>query len=295
MDASHSLQGGGGTMRINSMSMFSTALNMLRRNQSNMEKSMQRLSSGLRINSAADDPSGLAISEKMRAQIRGLKQAQNNVQDAVSFLQTGEGALQQTTDVLQRMRELVIKAQNTGVLSESEQNAIASELASLRDEVDRISKTTTFNSKNMLDGSLSGENSAVFQIGASNSSYDRVSVEINDMSSIGLSKSGEKFSIDISTSEKANETLKNIDYALEKVSLQRSSLGATQNRLEYTMNNLETTEENLTAAESRIRDVDMAEEILNYTKYAMLTKVAMAMIAQAKTHYQSVLSLLDGL
>jgi len=282
-------------MRINSMSMFSTALNMLRRNQSNMEKSMQRLSSGLRINSAADDPSGLAISEKMRAQIRGLKQAQNNVQDAVSFLQTGEGALQQTTDVLQRMRELVIKAQNTGVLSESEQNAIASELASLRDEVDRISKTTTFNSKNMLDGSLSGENSAVFQIGASNSSYDRVSVEINDMSSIGLSKSGEKFSIDISTSEKANETLKNIDYALEKVSLQRSSLGATQNRLEYTMNNLETTEENLTAAESRIRDVDMAEEILNYTKYAMLTKVAMAMIAQAKTHYQSVLSLLDGL
>ena len=134
-------------MRINSMSMFSTALNMLRRNQSNMEKSMQRLASGLRINSAADDPSGLAISEKMRAQIRGLKQAQNNVQDAVSFLQTGEGALQQTTDILQRMRELTIKAQNSGVLSDSDKNAIASELATLRDEIDRIAKTTTFNTK----------------------------------------------------------------------------------------------------------------------------------------------------
>ena len=137
-------------MRINSMSMFSSALSALRKNQSAMEKSMQRLSTGLRINSAADDPSGLAISEKMRAQIRGLKQAQNNVQDAVSMLQTGEGALQQTTDILHRMREHVIKAQNSGVLSESEKNAIASELTTLRDEVDRIAKTTTFNSKNLL-------------------------------------------------------------------------------------------------------------------------------------------------
>ena len=193
------------------------------------------------------------------------------------------------------MRELTIKAQNTGVLSDSDKNAIASELATLRDEIDRIAKTTTFNTKVMLDGSLSGDNAAVFQIGASSSEHDKISVSIEDMSSRGLSKDGERFSIDISTSKEANETLKNIDHALEKVSLQRGLLGATENRLEYTMNNLETTEENLTAAESRIRDVDMAEEILNYTKYAMLTKVAMAMIAQAKTHYQSVLSLLDGL
>lgn len=280
-------------MRINSMSMFSTALNALKTNQSNMEKSMQRLSSGLRINSAADDPSGLAISEKMRSQIRSLKQAKNNVKDAVSFLQTGEGALQQTTDVLHRMRELVIKAQNSGVLSDSEEAAIASELSSLRDEIDRISKTTTFNTKVMLDGSLSGDNSAVFQIGASSSEYDRISVSIDDMSSRGLSQNGERFSIDISTRQESNETLKNIDYALEKVTAQRSLLGATENRLEYTMNNLETTEENLTAAESRIRDADMAEEIINYTKSAMLSQVAMAMLAQAQKQSQSILQLLQ--
>lgn len=282
-------------MRINSMSMFSSALSALRRNQANMEKSMQRLSTGLRINSAADDPSGLAISEKMRAQIRGLKQAQNNVQDAVSFLQTGEGALQQTTDILHRMRELTIKAQNTGVLSEAEKNSISSELTSLRDEIDRIAKTTTFNSKNLLDGSLSGENSAVFQIGASSSEYDKISVSIEDMSSTGLSSVPGRFSIDISNQEETNQTLKNIDYALEKVTTQRNYIGATQNRLEYTMNNLETTEENLTAAESRIRDVDIAEEMVNYIKHSMLTKVAMTMLTHAKSHYQSILNLLGGL
>lgn len=282
-------------MRLNSTSMFASALSALKQNQSAMEKAMKRLSTGLRINSAADDPSGLAISEKMRSQIRGLKQAQNNVQDAISFLQTGEGALQQTTDILHRMRELTIKAQNSGVLDESQKTSIAVELASLRDEIDRIAKTTTFNSEHLLDGSLSDENSAVFQIGASSEEFDRISVSIEDMSSTGLSTTGGRFSIDISDRESSNQTLKNIDYALEKVTMQRNYMGATQNRLEYTMNNLETTEENLTAAESRIRDADMAEEIINYTKSAMLAKVAMAMIAQARQHYQSVLSLLDSL
>ena len=254
---------------------------------------MQRLSTGLRINSAADDPSGLAISEKMRAQIRGLKQAQLNVQDAVSFLETGEGALQQTTDILHRMRELVIKAQNTGVLSESDRAAIETELSTLRDEIDRIAKTTTFNSKILLDGSLNKDNPAVFQIGASSSEYDRISVAIEDMSSSGLSEDDGRFSIDISNSDAANETLKNIDYALNKVTLQRSKLGATQNRLEYTMNNLPTPEENLTAAESRIRDVDMAEEMMNYTKASILSQVAIAMLAQAQKQSQSILQLLQ--
>jgi flagellin len=273
--------------------MFSSALRALKINQANMEKSMKRLATGLRINSAADDPSGLAISEKMRAQIRGLKQAQLNVQDAVSFLETGEGALQQTTDILHRMRELVIKAQNTGVLSESDRTAIETELSTLRDEIDRIAKTTTFNSKTLLDGSLNEDNPAVFQIGASSSEYDRISVAIEDMSSIGLSEEEGRFSIDISTSDAANQTLKNIDYALDKVTLQRSKLGATQNRLEYTMNNLATTEENLTAAESRIRDADMAEEIMNYTKASILSQVAMAMLAQAQKQSQSILQLLQ--
>lgn len=280
-------------MRINSMSMYSSALRALRTNQTIMQKSMQRLSTGLRINSAADDPSGLAISEKMRAQIRGLKQAQLNVQDAVSFLETGEGALQQTTDILHRMRELVIKAQNSGVLSESDQTAISTELSTLRDEIDRIAKTTTFNSKILLDGSLNQDNPAVFQIGASSSEYDRISVAIEDMSSIGLSEDDGRFSIDISTSDAANQTLKNIDHALDKVTLQRATLGATQNRLEYTMNNLETTEENLTAAESRIRDADMAEEMMNYTKASILSQVAIAMLAQAQKQSQAILQLLQ--
>ena len=282
-------------MRMNSMAMYSSALSALRTNQANMEKAMKRLSTGLRINSAADDPSGLAISERMRSQIRGLKQAQNNVQDACSMLQTGEGALQQTTDILHRMKELVIKAQNTGVLSESDRTAIDTELAMLRDEIDRIAKTTRFNSKNLLDGSLNADNPAIFQIGASSSEYDQLSVTIDDMSSVGLSQDDGRFSIDVSTRSAANQTLKNIEYALDKVTLQRTTLGATQNRLEYTMNNLATTEENLTAAESRIRDADMAEEIINYTKSAMLSQVAMAMLAQAQKQSQSILKLLESL
>lgn len=277
------------------MAMYSSALSALRTNQANMEKAMKRLSTGLRINSAADDPSGLAISERMRSQIRGLKQAQNNVQDACSMLQTGEGALQQTTDILHRMKELVIKAQNTGVLSESDRTAIDTELAMLRDEIDRIAKTTRFNSKNLLDGSLNADNPAIFQIGASSSEYDQISVTIDDMSSVGLSQDDGRFSIDVSTRSAADQTLKNIEYALDKVTLQRTTLGATQNRLEYTMNNLATTEENLTAAESRIRDADMAEEIINYTKSAMLSQVAMAMLAQAQKQSQSILKLLESL
>ena len=282
-------------MRMNSMAMYSSALGALRTNQANMEKAMKRLSTGLRINSAADDPSGLAISERMRSQIRGLKQAQNNVQDACSMLQTGEGALQQTTDILHRMKELVIKAQNTGVLSESDRTGIDTELAMLRDEIDRIAKTTRFNSKNLLDGSLNADNPAIFQIGASSSEYDQISVTIDDMSSVGLSQDDGRFSIDVSTRSAADQTLKNIEYALDKVTLQRTTLGATQNRLEYTMNNLATTEENLTAAESRIRDADMAEEIINYTKSAMLSQVAMAMLAQAQKQSQSILKLLESL
>ncbi|MBP3284058.1 MAG: flagellin [Clostridia bacterium] len=283
-------------MRINSNVMALNALNALRKNQSYMEKSMKRLASGLRINSAADDPVGLAISERMRAQIRGLRQAQSNVQDAVSFLQTGEGALEQSTDILQRMRELVIKAQNTGVLSESDRSAIEVELSSLRDEIDRIAATTTFNTKNILDGSCGKDSPAVFQVGASTNDCDRISVEINDMSSKGLSDTeGARFSIDISSPSAMNETLKGIDSALSKVTLQRTTLGAVQNRLDYTMNNLETTEENLTAAESRIRDVDMAEEMMNYTKYAMLSQVAMTMLAQANKQNESILQLLQSL
>ena len=283
-------------MRINSNVMAISALNMYKKNVSLMQKSMERLSSGLRINSAADDPSGLAISEKMRAQIRGLRQASENAEDAINFLSTAEGALQQTTDILQRMRELTIKAQNTGVLSDSDKTAIEVEMTQLRDELDRIAYSTTFNTKNLLDGSFTDDNPAIFQIGASSSSYDKLEITIGDMSSKGLSMDGtSQFSIDLDTPEAMEQTLKNIDYALSQVTTERAKMGAVQNRLEYTIENLKTTEENLTAAESRIRDVDMAEEILNYTKYSMLAQVSLTLMAQANKQQQMVLQLLQGL
>jgi len=283
-------------MRVNSNVMAISALNMYKKNVSMMQKSMKRLSTGLRINSAADDPSGLAISEKMRAQIRGLKQASDNTEDAINFLSTAEGALAQTTNILQRMRELTIKAQNTGVLTDSDKAAIEMEMSQLRDEIDRIATTTTFNTKNLLDGSFTSTNPAIFQIGPGNSTYDRIEITIGDMSSTGLSENGtDKFSIDLNTPEAMEQTLKNIDSALDKVSMERSKMGAVQNRLEYTLENLATSEENLTAAESRIRDVDIAEEIMNYTKYAMLTQVSMALMAQANKQQEMVLQLLQGL
>lgn len=283
-------------MRINTNVMAISALNMYKKNVSLMQKSMKRLSSGLRINSAADDPSGLAISEKMRAQIRGLKQASENAEDAINFLSTAEGALQQTTDILQRMRELTIKAQNTGVLSDSDKLDIEMEITQLRDEIDRIAYSTTFNTKNLLDGSFNADNPAIFQIGASSSSYDKLEVTIADMSSKGLSMDGtSQFSVDLSTSETMEQTLKNIDYALDKATSERAKMGAIQNRLGYTIENLKTTEENLTAAESRIRDVDIAEEIMNYTKYAMLSQVSLALITQANKQQEMVLQLLQGL
>jgi len=379
-------------MRINTNVMALNAQNKLTTNQSKVEGSIKKLSSGLRINSAADDAAGLAISEKMRAQIRGLGQAQDNAQDGISLLQTAEGALQQTTDILQRMRELVIKAQNTGVLTESDRTSISSELSTLRNEIDRIATSTTFNGKKLLNGDLgtkfnasaintykridvsnadanttftiantvdsagrlkltwTDKNSvahtaysdiafgagatsvsgkvfftdagisvdygdakvtlanasgtistkadltrADFKIGANTYSEDVLSCGIGDMSSKGLNRNmsgGEKFTIDISTSSAADDTLKALDYALESVSSQRSTLGVIQNRMEYAISNLGTAEENLTAAESRIRDVDMAEEMVNYTKNSILNQAAMAMLAQANQQPQTILSLL---
>lgn len=380
-------------MRINTNLMAMNAQNKLRVNQSNVEKSIQKLSSGLRINSAADDAAGLAISEKMRAQIRGLGQAQDNAQDGISLLQTAEGALQQTTDILQRMRELVIKAQNTGVLTDNDRTSITSELSTLRDEIDRIATSTTFNSKKLLNGELAvqraekdggtfsagivdvvnaiagttytisakvGERATIsfknietgatisyqsdvemsqtltgkinfsdagitlnfwknevsldsvngktivtadksygdkadFKIGANTYSEDILSIGIGDMSSRGLNvlNNGEKFLIDISTSKAANDVLDAVDFAIDAVSSQRATLGAIQNRMEYAISNLSATEENLSAAESRIRDVDMADQMVSYTKDNILTQSAMAMLAQANQQPQQILTLLQ--
>ena len=380
-------------MRINTNVMALNAQNMLSKNQNSVEKSVGRLSSGLRINGASDDAAGLAISEKMRAQIKGLDKAQANAQDGISLLQTAEGALQQTTDILQRMRELVIKAQNTGVLTEDDRTSITNELSTLRDEIDRIGVSTTFNGKKLLDGemgvkletknltnltyadvsnanasttytfsydstnkkmkvtwneggetktsystetyastsaSVSGNvtfqeagivldygtevkvseaiagdtlvtsdesqgKKADFKIGANTYSQDLLSVGIGDMTSKGLNRANhtDKFTVDISSREKADETLEAIDYAISKVTEQRTKLGTVQNRMEYAANNLSTTQENLTAAESRIRDVDMAEEMVAYTKNSILNESAMAMLAQANKQPEKILTLLQ--
>ncbi|MBQ7668893.1 MAG: flagellin [Clostridia bacterium] len=274
-------------MRINTNIMALNAQNKLTGNQGKVEGSIKKLSSGLRINGASDDASGLAISEKMRSQIRGLNQAQSNAQDGISMIQTAEGALQQTTDILQRMRELVVKAQNTGVLTTNDQDSIVTELTALKDEVDRIASSTTFNTKKLLNGDLKlAANAATFKIGANTDAVDSISITIGDMRSAALG-----ITINIKTA--ADDALTNLDTAINTVSSQRAKLGAVQNRMEYAIENLSTTSENLTAAESRIRDVDMAAEMVTYTKNSILNQSAMAMLAQANQQPQQILSLLS--
>ena len=273
-------------MRINTNVMALNASNMLAGNQSGVQKSINKLSSGLRINSAADDAAGLAISEKMRSQIRGLDQAESNAQDGISLIQTAEGALQQTTDILQRMRELVIKSENNGVLSEEDKTAIDTEMAELSTEIDRIAKSTTFNGKALLDGSREAEGDALkFKVGANTLDEDTLSVTIGSMKA-------EDLGVDKITTKTA-AALETIDAAIQKVSSQRAKLGAVQNRMEYAIESISVTGENLTSAESRIRDVDMASEMVNFTKNNILQQSAMSMLAQANQQPMQILSLLQ--
>ena len=271
-------------MRINTNVMALNAQNKLAGNQSAVSKSINKLSSGLRINSAADDAAGLAISEKMRSQIRGLNQAESNAQDGISLIQTAEGALQQTTDILQRMRELVVKAENTGVLSEKDQASIQVEIEALTVEIDRIAESTSFNGKSLLDGSATALN---FKIGANTNSCDTLTISIGGMSSSDLSVDG------LNVKDDPTAALDAIDEAIVTVSEQRANLGAVQNRMEYAIESLSTTSENLTAAESRIRDVDMADQMVTYTKDNILQQSAMAMLAQANQQPTQILSLLQ--
>ena len=276
-------------MRINTNVMALNAQNMLGGNQTSVEKSIGRLSSGLRINSAADDAAGLAISEKMRSQIRGLDQATSNANDGISLIQTAEGALQQTTDILQRMRELVVKAENTGVLSGEDQTSIEVEVAALVEEIDRIANSTSFNKKKLLDGSLDGTSASLnFKIGANTGTQDKLIMTIDGMTSTKLGIGS------LEVVDDPSGALTAIDNAIIKVSEQRARLGAVQNRMEYAVESLTTTAENLTAAESRIRDVDMASEMVNFTKDNILQQSAMAMLAQANKQPEQILTLLQG-
>jgi len=278
-------------MRINTNVMALSASNVLAGNQNNVQKSINKLSSGLRINSAADDAAGLAISEKMRSQIRGLNQAEANAQDGISLIQTAEGALQQTTDILQRMRELVIKAENTGVLSEDDQDSIEVEIRELEVEMDRIALSTSFNGKTLLDGKFDGagnddKKKLKFKVGSNTLKEDTLEVTFGNMTADSL---GVK---NLNLAE-PSIALNSIDSVIIKVSNQRAKLGAYQNRMEYAIESISATSENLTNAESRIRDVDMAAEMVNFTKNNILQQSAMAMLAQANQQPNQILSLLQ--
>lgn len=253
-------------------------------------KSMEKLSSGLRINRAGDDAAGLSISEKMRGQIRGLDQASRNSADGISMIQTAEGALNETQSILQRMRELSVQAANdTNVTADRE--AIQSELTSLTTEIDRIAKTTQFNEKNLLDGSLSATGSgAKLQIGANSSADLTLEINVKDMSASALKITSA--AVSVATNDLAKKSIDAINDAIKSVSTQRSSLGANQNRLEHTIANLDNASENLTAAESRVRDVDMAKEMMSFSKNNILNQAAQAMLAQANQQPQGVLQLL---
>lgn len=275
-------------MRINNNIMALNAHRQLGANQAAGSKSMEKLSSGLRINRAADDAAGLSISEKMRGQIRGLKQASRNAQDGISLIQTAEGALNETHAILQRMRELVVQAGNTGTNEGEDLTAIQAELDELVAEIDGIKDRTAFNGKTLMDGTYSTASSGLtFQIGAN--ANQNMELTIADMSAAALTVSG--VSVSASTFSFDTEVAK-IDDAIGKVSEERSKLGANQNRLEHTINNLDNATENLQAAESRIRDVDMAAEMMEFTKNSILQQAATAMLAQANMAPQTVLQLL---
>ncbi|AYC28946.1 flagellin [Paenisporosarcina cavernae] len=270
-------------MRIqHNISALNTHRN-LAANSSQASKNLEKLSSGFRINRAGDDAAGLAISEKMRGQIRGLDMANKNAQDGISLIQTAEGALNETHSILQRMRELAVQSSND-TNTTSDRAELQKELTALISEIDRISTDTEFNTQTLLDGSFSGK---LIHIGANTGQTLSVSIATMGASAIGLS------AVSISSQATADNAIGKIDAALSSVSAQRSSLGAIQNRLEHTINNLGATSENLTAAESRIRDVDMAKEMMSFTKNNILMQAAQSMLAQANQQPQGVLQLLQ--
>lgn len=285
---------GNGTidMIINHNMMAMQSYRMFNKAITAQSKAMERLSSGLRINRAADDPAGLAISERMRAQIRGLNQASRNAQDAVSMLQTAEGGLNETHDIIQRMRELAVQAAN-GTTTEADRDAIQKEIDELTKEITRIGGDTEFNTMKVLDGQ---KNTYSIQVGAN--AGQTMLIAIGDMRAVALALTGSGSgytaggTLDMSTTESAAKAITALDEASKRVSSQRSTLGSYMNRLEHTINNLENTAENLTAAESRIRDADMAKEMMAYAKQSVLAQVAMAMLAQANQQPSMILQLL---
>ena len=275
-------------MRINNNLLAMNTHRQLGINNTAVQKSIEKLSSGYRINRAGDDAAGLSISEKMRAQVRGLTMASKNAQDGISLIQTAEGALNETHAILQRMRELAVQAANDTNVS-VDRTAIQNELTELTKEINRIANSTTFNEKKLLNGELAAAGSALnFQIGADCGVAMTLTIATMDAEALSIASIADS----VSSFADATAAIATIDAAVKKVSEERSKLGANQNRLEHTITNLNTMSENLTASESRIRDVDMAKEMMNFSKNSILTQAAQAMLAQANQMPQGVLQLL---
>ena len=280
----------------NMSAMFATRAEGL--TEVSQQKDMEKLSSGMRINRAGDDASGLAVSEKMRSQIRGLNQASTNAQNGISFIQTTEGYLQETTDIIQRIRELAVQASN-GIYSAEDRMMIQVEVSSLIAEVDRVASAAQFNGMNMLTGRFArptGENTVTgsmwFHIGANMDQRTQVYIGTMSAMALGLRNVGDETIMTLETPDEANRAIGTLDEAIKKINKQRADLGAYQNRLEKTIVGLDIGAENLQASESRIRDANMAKETVNFTRDNVLSQAGTAMIAQANQSSQNVLSLL---
>ena len=278
-------------MRINTNVAAMNTYSRLTAANTAKSNSLAKLSSGSRINKAGDDAAGLAISEKMKSQIGGLTQAKRNAQDGISLVQTAEGALNESHSILERMRDLAVQGGN-GTLTTDDRNSINKELSALHEELTRISKTTEFNTKQVFSQDKDKAVAFTFQIGANSGQTLSVSVSAMDGEAL-LVSAKDAFKLD-ATGKNAGTMISNIDKAIAKVSDQRATLGAVQNRLEHTINNLTATNENLSDANSRIRDVDMAEEMMTFTKSNILSQAATSMLAQANAMPNSVLNLLQG-
>lgn len=283
-------------MIINHNASASFASRTLGVRNASAAQSIERLSSGMRINSAGDDASGLAVSEKLRGQIRGLNQAERNIQNAVSFIQTTEGYLQGTQDILHRVRELAVQSAN-GIYTTEDRMQIQVEVSQLVDEINRIASHAQFNGMNIMTGAFARD-SAVgsvmqFQVGANMDQLERVFIGTMNATALGLQNvQGSEGMVSLSTADSANQTIGIVDAALRRVSQQRADLGAYQNRFEMAQQGVAIASENLQASESRIRDANMAGEMVNFVRDSILTQANTAMLAQANTQAQSVLQLL---
>jgi flagellin len=296
MDASNEVKEGHMIINHNMSALFANRL--LSWDTKSINEDIQKLSSGQRINKAGDDASGLAVSEKLRAQVRGLNQAAKNIENAVSFIQTTEGYLQETQDILHRLRELAVQSAN-GIYTDEDRMQIQVEVSQLVDEINRIASHAQFNGMNILTGAFanpSGGGAEVrqlsFQVGANVDQSERVFIGTMTAEALGLlSAQGAGQLISISTPEAANRAIADIDTAMRTVAKQRADLGAYQNRFEIASRGVAIAAENMTAAESQIRDVDMATQMVDYVKNQILVQAGTAMLAQANIQPQSVLQL----